>query len=533
MATNKSKIEKKALAFVQKGNYRKAALEYERLVADSPKDIRAHEKLLDLYLRIGKKEDAIGECKIVSDHYLAGGFIPRAIAAWKKCGRVDRENPDIYRNLGELYLKQKLVGDALNSFQRCAVCLRKADRPEEAASVLSMMEELAPKNPMIKLLLAEHHLQLEQYEEFKTHLDRAIGQLQESGRKNKLLVALENLYKKHNRPELIKPLAELYVNMGQHEHALEFIRDGLGVLPGDRGLRLDAINAHIALGNQDEARRMAHELYEENPADILIMEQLAYFAESSGNVEEQVSWYERLSVACRDQGQEVKAGRYEKKAKELAPQSEEPAFAFEGGEVDAVFDSLVTDDEPLPIDRSGFSEEELEDGLKEADLYLKYGLEDKAKEKLLELVEFDPENVPIHRKLRDIYFRRSEMDAWSKEQVKIAELLTSAGELHDAAATYAAVLEELPDNVQAKAGLAALTPDQKDEPGELKLDRTSSHEPEGADLQMLEVEPGGAEELLESDLGELEYDLASGIAGFEGIDATELGDIVKEFKAGV
>ncbi|TLN21751.1 tetratricopeptide repeat protein, partial [bacterium] len=262
MAFDKSKVEKRALQYLSKGSYSKAAAEYEQIALADPKDMRAQAKLLDLYLRLGKKQDALDKCKIVATYYVNQGFVPRAIAEWKKTARIDQDNPEVFKNLGELYLKQKLSGDALASFQRAVALYRKSGMMEEAGSILHRMDEIAPKNPSIKLLLAEHCLILEDITEFNAHLDAAINQLKEVGRGAKLLGSLEALYKKYERPEIIRPLAELYVNMGQHEKALEFIREGLGRLPGDRGLRLDAISAHIALNNADEARRMAQELYE-------------------------------------------------------------------------------------------------------------------------------------------------------------------------------------------------------------------------------------------------------------------------------
>ncbi len=370
MASEKSKIEKKALQALQKQNYKKAATEYEKIIGIDANDIRARAKLLDLYLRLGKHEKAIEECTIVSDYYLEQGFIPRSVAAWTKTARVINNNPDIYKNLGELYLKQKLVGDALGAFQRAAAILRKSGNDDEAGSILLRMEELAPKNPMIKLLLAEHYLMQEKFEEFDNHLQNAINQLKELGRIQKLLSSLESLYGKYERPEIIRPLADLYVNMGEHDKALEFIAAGLLILPGDRDLRLDAISANVALGNPDEAGKMARELYEENPSDIFIMEQLAFFAEGREDLDEQIEWYKKLATVCREQGQEVKAGQYERKIKELAPKEAEETFAFEGGELEDAFDTLViAEDESPDISATGpLAADESADSIKEAEL---------------------------------------------------------------------------------------------------------------------------------------------------------------------
>ncbi|TAL16956.1 tetratricopeptide repeat protein [bacterium] len=575
-AIDKSKIEKRAVQYIQKGAYRKAATEYEQIVAADPKDMRAQAKLLDLYLRLGKKEDALDKCRIVANFYVAQGFVPRAIAEWKKTARLDQDNPEIYKNLGELYIKQKLVGDALGVFQRAVALYRKAGKTDEAGSMLRRMEELAPKNPSIKLLLAEHDLISGNIPEFAAHLDAAIGQLKEVGRGAKLLGSLETLYKKYERPEIIRPLAELYVNMGQHEKALEFIREGLGKLPGDHGLRLDAISAHIALGNTDEARRMAHELYEESPNDIFIMEQLAHFAEQKGEIEEQAAWYQRLAHSCKEQGQEVKAGQYERKAQEILPKESEDSFSFEGGELDMVLDTLVIPEKETesPAWAAPVEEVDIADGVKEADLYLKYGLEDKARQKLLELSNISPENLEVHQKLRDLYHRQNDTGAWIREQVTIAEIFKDEGHLQEARGVYHAILEEDPGNRLAADALEKLRPTQpappklatatgkgifqevidevdglaaSDRVGEAveTLLRLREQFPDSLEIanrlekfgwQDLEDLVGGFRDsdiATQTELGELEYDIASGIAGFEDVEISELDDIVKEFKAGV
>jgi tetratricopeptide (TPR) repeat protein len=576
MAIDKSKLEKKAVQFIQKGAYRKAANEYEQIVALDPKDMRAHAKLLDLYLRLGKKEDALEKCKVVANFYVSQGFVPRAIAEWKKMARLDKDNPEICKNLGELYIKQKLSGDALGVFQRAVALYRKTGKMDEAGAVLRRMEDLAPKNPTIKLLLAEHDLLNENIPEFKAHLDAAISQLKEVGRGAKLLGSLESLYKKYERPEIIRPLAELYVNMGQHEKALDFIREGLGRLPGDHGLRLDAISAHIALGNTDEARRMAHELYEESPKDIFIMEQLAHFAEQKGEIEEKALWYQRLAVTCKEQGQEVKAGQYERKAQEILPKEEEGTFSFEGGELDDVLDTLVIPEKETesPSWAPPVEEVDIADGVKEADLYLKYGLEDKARQKLMELSGLSPDNLEVHQKLRDLYHRQNDTGAWVREQITIAEIFKEEGHLQEARGVYQAILEEEPGNKLALDALEKFRPAQpppaKQAPASGKgifhqvldeVDSLASADRVGEAVEALlrlreqfpdsleivnRLEKFGWQDLedlvggfrdsdiaTQTELGELEYDIASGIAGFEDVEISELDDIVKEFKAGV
>lgn len=81
-----------------------------------------------------------------------------------------------------------------------------------------------------------------------------------------------------------------------------------------------------------------------------------------------------------------------------------------------------------PVDLEALAAEEEAAGevaeqLAEAEVYLKYGLTEKARERLLEVVRLTPENLTAHLRLKDLYLERSQNQDACREIVAIARIL--------------------------------------------------------------------------------------------------------------
>jgi tetratricopeptide (TPR) repeat protein len=66
---------------------------------------------------------------------------------------------------------------------------------------------------------------------------------------------------------------------------------------------------------------------------------------------------------------------------------------------------------------------EVAEQLAEAEVYLKYGLTEKARERLLEVVRLTPQNLTAHLRLKDLYLERSQTQDACREIVAIARIL--------------------------------------------------------------------------------------------------------------
>jgi len=116
--------------------------------------------------------------------------------------------------------------------------------------------------------------------------------------------------------------------------------------------------------------------------------------------------------------------------------------AFRGGLMDAE-DSAVSflDEDTASEDVPG----EAAELLAEAGVYLKYGLTEKARERLAEVVRLLPDYLPARRKLKELYVERSQHAEACGETLAIARLLLDQGQRDAAVAELQEGLALLPD----------------------------------------------------------------------------------------
>ena len=457
MAIDRDKVTRNALRFIQKGQYDRAIEEYKKLLSADPGDIRVRLRLVDLYGRAGRRDEAVQESHRVAEAYADQGFYLKAIAVYKQALRHAPDDPALWRSMGEMYAKQGLVGDALNAFKRGVDVLRRQGDTAQAQELLTRMEQMAPDNAAIKVHLAELHLDEGRYDAFEDELSKLVLQLRGEGRNRKLLHIVEGFYERSgHHPAVRRRLAELYVDLGEEEKAVEVIREGLAEEPEDRELRLLGLRAHLVLGNLEEARRMALDLHEQDPDDLFLLEQLAAIAQARGDTAELVGAYRAMAKVYGRRGIADKEEHCYRKVLELVPDDAEARLAL--GEV-------LVETEPGPPEAPSPGEagrpgapDPLEEGMVEAELYLKYGMEDKAEEKLRDLAARAPGRVDLHRKLRDLYQRRGDRPAWVREQLRIAEFLLREGRENEALRAYESILEVDPGHAEARQAIRHLKP---------------------------------------------------------------------------
>lgn len=71
---------------------------------------------------------------------------------------------------------------------------------------------------------------------------------------------------------------------------------------------------------------------------------------------------------------------------------------------------------------------EVAEKLAEAEVYLNYGLTEKARERLLEVARLAPDHLGVHRRLKVVYLERSQVEEVCKEIVAVARILQAHGQ---------------------------------------------------------------------------------------------------------
>jgi tetratricopeptide (TPR) repeat protein len=155
MAFNKSKALENALKFLNQGKVAQAIAEYQQILRHDPKDQATLMTLGDLYARQADLGHAIQYFERLAQVYLDDGFNSKAIAIYKKIGKLaPNELPPLER-LADLYVQQGILSEARPLFLQIAEAHLKANRAPKAVEVLHRLLEVEPENLRVQMRLAE------------------------------------------------------------------------------------------------------------------------------------------------------------------------------------------------------------------------------------------------------------------------------------------------------------------------------------------------------------------------------------------
>ncbi|MBZ5640378.1 MAG: tetratricopeptide repeat protein, partial [Acidobacteriia bacterium] len=155
MALDLDKTRKNAERLLKQGRVQAALEEYQRLAEEAPRDLPLLNLVGDLLSRIGRHRDALPYYDRIAEEYSRSGFFLKAIAILKKVLRNEPDRPDVLLRVGDLYLKQKLPGEARGYLLHAADRFVAARGFREAHEVYRKLVAAEPDDPLHRLRLAE------------------------------------------------------------------------------------------------------------------------------------------------------------------------------------------------------------------------------------------------------------------------------------------------------------------------------------------------------------------------------------------
>ena len=242
MAFDKAKVLKNAEKFLSQGKINAAIKEYRQIVDNDADDLTTLNMLGDLYVRSGKKEEAVFCFERIAEHYRAQEFNLKAIAMYKKIERIRTRDPIIALKLAELYATQGLVHDARSQFLVVADAYTRSGDNKKALDILHKIADLDPNNTEIRLKLADGYLKENMRRESAAAFVQAANRLHQIGSQDKALDA--------------------------YNKALQLVRDDREALRG-------MLETHIARGTADEAAEALERVVEGNEDDKELVRMLA------------------------------------------------------------------------------------------------------------------------------------------------------------------------------------------------------------------------------------------------------------------
>src|SRR4026209_1741963 len=242
MAFEKAKVLKAAEKFLSQGKINAAIKEYRQIVDNDVDDLTTLNMLGDLYVRSGKKEEAVSCFARIAEHYSTQEFNLKAIAMYKKIERIRTRDPLIAYKLAELYAAQSLVHDARAQYLVVADAYTKSGDNKRTLDVLHKIADLDPNNTEIRLKLADGYVKENMRREAAEAFVQAANRLHQTNAYDKALDA--------------------------YSKALQLVRDDRDALKG-------MLETHIARATADEAAEVLERAVEGKEEDQELVSMLA------------------------------------------------------------------------------------------------------------------------------------------------------------------------------------------------------------------------------------------------------------------
>jgi len=408
MALDKNKIIAEATKLVQKGAYDKAIRSYEKILTEDPKDVRILLKIGELHQKKNDDGAAARAFQKVAETYAEQGFFLKAVAVYKQIVKIAPDDVGVNERLAGLYQQLGLMSDAMAQLQVMATAHERQGDGARLADVLGRMVELDPENIASSIKLGEMQARGGQTAQALDCFRRAADHL-----------------KKHNR-------ADEYLKVAER----------IAVLTPD-DLQLTRELAHIYLAKGDTKRALAklQLCFKAEPKDVETLQLLAQAFRDLGQTAKTLSVYKELARVHEERGRGADARAVWRKVLEVAPDDEEAAHALGGAHAAATpapafaghpAATSIAAIAPPPAPRAppagpppgaraaiapppppaaaprtsgapGVGRDAIAKLLTETDVYVKYGLQDKALDHLRKVLAIDPESPDAHEKAREIH----------------------------------------------------------------------------------------------------------------------------------
>lgn len=223
MAINRDKILQEAQKLVEKKRFDKAIVEYQKIVAEDPTDVRTLLKIGDLHLKLEQHADAIGLYERVGQFYSAQGFSVKAVAVYKQIREIIQKHVPhledrfghIVPKLAELLTQLGLTSDALMYYDEMATRFQRLGRERDAIDVFRKIVSLDPQNPLSHLRLADAFVRVRDLDGAVEEYALAGEILLRIGRQDDAIRVVERILMHRQDAKYARLAAEIYLSRAQ------------------------------------------------------------------------------------------------------------------------------------------------------------------------------------------------------------------------------------------------------------------------------------------------------------------------------
>jgi len=521
-----------ASTYSQQGFHLKAVAVFKQILKIDDKRIDVNLHLAEEYQNLGIVGDAMSHLRIVAGHYEQQNMVRESLDILRRIVDLDPENIASRIKLAELYSREEMVREAVEEFSRAAEDLKAANRIEDYVKVAERLIYHDNSNfPLIKEL-ANIYLQ-------RGDTKRALGKLQICFKADPrdlevlrmLAMAFQELGQLSKTVSVFKEMAKIYEEQGALDEMQQVYQRILEIRPDDP-------EANQALsGAAQPAAPAEAELVDAEP---VLEQELGGHTMPTASIPSPPPEPEMLEMEA-DESEAMDQPTMEQSISDFdqevmdedLPRIEDDMLVEDSVEIESPelpADQEVTIGETRTVDELAVDRHPAGEGedtretisrlLTETEVYIKYGLQNKAFDHLSKIFQLDPNNIEAHEKLKDIYIAADQLDHAAQELLTLVHLNNHVGRVDEARAHLRSLLTMFPDHPEglALAGrLGEVVPQAAAEatvPGGQEV-------PQAGGEAFMPAEPVQAEELVPGDAMDAVDDMAIDVETDDLMDEEE------------
>ncbi len=470
MAGARDRLIQSAEKHLSRGRLDQALKDYLDLLKEHPSDSFALNKAGDLCVRMGRPADGIAHFSRIAESFSADGFFLKSIAIYKKINKIDPTRLDIYDRLAELYARQGLTQDARSHYLTLAEqSLKRNDLPG-AIGAYGKLAALDPTDLKVQSRLADLHRVAGQIPEAVARYDAIAGVLQRRGshadavaifRKaldldvndhgariqmvssllatHEIEAAVSELKLAPRSAEARLLLAEAELARGDRNAATAAAEQAVGLEPGHAAARTLLSRIHLEAGSPDEAVSAIRPLIDEAatagdferaaghlrpvleafPTHSPALEAMAELREAEGDADQSAAMRVALGRQAEGRGEPGAAVEHYRRAL-----SADPRHAEATARLEAIAPAEAAGAPPSSM--AAVPADDAQAAYQEAEVLARYGLKDRAIERLRALVKEHPDTIAARERLVELLVELRNPTA-PREAAELADVYRAQG----------------------------------------------------------------------------------------------------------
>ncbi len=452
-------------AYANQGFTVKAIAMYKKISKLQP-SLESVLKLAELYTQQGLFNDARAQYLQVAEEFLKSGELDNAVRIFQKILEMDPENTAMRIRLAEVYVRLGKKNEAWQIFSAAAETLRAKGSLPAAEEVLQRMLTLDPGNGYALLLQGRNLLEagdaeaaiesLQKVSDLDSNPDGLRDLLKaylKTGRLSDAGTLASKLLTVHNDLTSISSFADALMQAGQYENALQVYdqhAERLLAEDSDKVLK----NLHSVIGHVRDNPASLEKLLDlfhkagDTSHTTEVIELLAHASVQSGDLPRARDLYQKL--ATMEPGNPLHMNNYQQVAGQISGDSGATLISAE--EAAVIVDELEATAPSIHQHYSDAVALAVRSALTDAELFISYNMPAKALGPLLAVLPQAPTDLRLNQRLASLHTRAERFAEAGVCCRTLQEIYSEAG-YPEEATRYG----ELADRYQERSGGPALT----------------------------------------------------------------------------